>query len=180
MLIGSVLNNIEYKLIAGSLDKEITSVEFDSRKVSSGSLFVCVKGFTVDGHTFAAKAAEQGASALAIDINRDGMPDSDFISLSEKYGLTVIEINDTHKYLSDLCANFYDHPENKLEALLAKRRAAAWTQAEYYDRILKNAEAARIRYREFVALYPDAPERKIAEARLAALGGGDGNGKEEN
>ena len=139
MLIGSVLNNIEYKLIAGSLDKEITSVEFDSRKVSSGSLFVCVKGFTVDGHTFAANAAEQGASALAIDINRDGMPDSDFISLSEKYGLTVIEINDTHKYLSDLCANFYDHPENKLEVFGITGTKGKTTTAFMLREILEKA-----------------------------------------
>ena len=114
MLLESVLNNIEYRLISGSLDKEIASVEFDSRKVINGSLFVCVKGFTVDGHTFAAKAAAQGASALVIDTDREGMPDADFISLSEQYDLTVVEIENTHKHLSDLCANFYDHPENKL------------------------------------------------------------------
>ena len=46
-----VLDNIDFKLIAGDLNKEITSVEYDSRKVAVGSLFVCVQGFTVDGHS---------------------------------------------------------------------------------------------------------------------------------
>ena len=110
----NVLEDIEYKLIAGSLTKEITSVEFDSRKVSDGSLFVCVQGFTVDGHSFAAKAAEMGASAIVIDSSRSGFPEEDYKSLAAKYDLAVIEIDNTHRLLSDLCANYYDHPEDKL------------------------------------------------------------------
>ena len=114
MQLSSVLKNIDYKLISGDLDKEITSVEFDSRKVTDGSLFVCVKGFTVDGHSFAGKAAEQGASAIVIDSVREDKNYDEFTTLSTQYGLSIIEIEDTHKHLSDLCANLYDHPENKL------------------------------------------------------------------
>ena len=113
MRLPAVLENIEYRLISGDLDKEVASVEFDSRKVCSGSLFVCVKGFTVDGHTFAVKAAEQGASVLVVDSSREDFPDEDLTAISRKYGLSVVEINDTHKLLADLCANFYGHPENK-------------------------------------------------------------------
>ena len=65
-----VLDNIDFKLIAGDLNKEITSVEYDSRKVAVGSLFVCVQGFTVDGHSYASMAAEKGASAIVVDKNR--------------------------------------------------------------------------------------------------------------
>lgn len=63
--------------------------------------------------------------------------------------------------------------------LLERRKEAAWELAVYYDEILKNAEAAKIQYREFAALYPDAPERARAEARLAELeqAGKKGNGK---
>ncbi len=38
---------------------EITSIEADSRKVKEGSLFVCMKGYTVDSHDFAKQAAAQ-------------------------------------------------------------------------------------------------------------------------
>ena len=65
-----VLNNIDFETVAGDLNKEITSVEYDSRKVAIGSLFVCVKGFTVDGHSYASMAAEKGASAIVVDKNR--------------------------------------------------------------------------------------------------------------
>ena len=44
MKLSEVLKNIEFKLISGDLEKEVTSVEYDSRKVKEGSLFVCVMG----------------------------------------------------------------------------------------------------------------------------------------
>lgn len=50
----------------GSEDVEITAVTHDSRKVSPGSLFCCIPGSTVDGHNFAADAADAGASALLV------------------------------------------------------------------------------------------------------------------
>ena len=42
-------------------DREITSIENDNRKVQNGSLFICIKGYTVDGHDFAESAAASGA-----------------------------------------------------------------------------------------------------------------------
>lgn len=47
-----------------SQDPEITSIEMDSREVKKGSLFVCVKGYTVDGHDFAQKAVETAQRLL--------------------------------------------------------------------------------------------------------------------
>ena len=58
--------------------------------------------------------------------------------------------------------------EDKLR-LLERRREADWQLALYYDKTLKNPEAARIHYRQFVALHPDAPETPRAAARLAEL-----------
>lgn len=43
---------------------EITAIVNDNRKVTPGSLFVCIEGYTVDGHDFAASAAEKGAAAV--------------------------------------------------------------------------------------------------------------------
>ena len=48
-------------------DERVTGfVEFDSRKVTSGSLFVALPGARVDGHDFAEKAIEQGLSLIHI------------------------------------------------------------------------------------------------------------------
>ncbi len=109
-----VLNSIDYELVSGDLNKEITSVEYDSRKVAIGSLFVCVQGFTVDGHSYAAMAAEKGASAIVVDKNRTCLSVDELDALAKENYLSVIEIADTHKHLADLCANFYEHPEKRL------------------------------------------------------------------
>ncbi len=114
MKLQEVLNNIDFEVISGDLNKEITSVEYDSRKVAIGSLFVCVQGFTVDGHSFASMAAEKGASAIVVDKNRTCLSANELDVLAKENFLTVIEIDDTHKHLADLCANFYEHPEKRL------------------------------------------------------------------
>ncbi len=114
MKLQEVLNNIDFEVISGDLNKEITSVEYDSRKVAIGSLFVCVQGFTVDGHSFASMAAEKGASAIVVDKNRTCLSADELDVLAKENFLSVIEIDDTHKHLADLCANFYEHPEKRL------------------------------------------------------------------
>lgn len=114
MKLQEVLNNIDFEVISGDLNKEITSVEYDSRKVAIGSLFVCVQGFTVDGHSFASMAAEKGASAIVVDKNRTCLSANELDVLAKENFLSVIEIDDTHKHLADLCANFFEHPEKRL------------------------------------------------------------------
>ena len=114
MKLREVLSGIEFKLVSGDLDKEITSVEFDSRKVIEGSLFVCVRGFTVDGHTFASKACEQGASGILVDSSREGFPEEELREICAASETAVIEVKDTHKHLADISANFYGHPEKEL------------------------------------------------------------------
>jgi UDP-N-acetylmuramoyl-L-alanyl-D-glutamate--2,6-diaminopimelate ligase len=46
---------------------EITSLAYDSRTVTPGSLFFCVKGFQSDGHDFAAQALARGAAGLVVE-----------------------------------------------------------------------------------------------------------------
>lgn len=45
-------------------DPIVTSIETDSRQVTTGSLFICVRGYTVDGHQYAREATENGAVAI--------------------------------------------------------------------------------------------------------------------
>ena len=60
----SGLDNLKAK---GDLDIDITSVEYDSRKVKEGSLFVAIKGFNVDGHEYIKSAVDNGAKAILIE-----------------------------------------------------------------------------------------------------------------
>ena len=48
----------------GDCGREVTSITCDSRRVTDGSLFIAVKGFSVDGHSYIGKAVEAGAAAI--------------------------------------------------------------------------------------------------------------------
>src|SRR5699024_10050437 len=43
---------------------DINNITMDHRNVTEGDLFVCIQGFTVDGHDFAEKAVERGALVI--------------------------------------------------------------------------------------------------------------------
>ena len=50
--------------IQWGFDPEITGIYSDSRQVTAGSIFVAVKGVTVDGHDFIEEAIERGAAVV--------------------------------------------------------------------------------------------------------------------
>ena len=60
----NLLDSIKLKTIYGELPSEIKEIHVDSRKVTEGSMFVCTRGYTVDGHDYAQMAIEKGATLL--------------------------------------------------------------------------------------------------------------------
>jgi len=61
-----LLERLDYRVIQGDTEIEITELVYDSRKLVKGCLFVCIKGTVVDGHTFITEAAEKGAAAVLV------------------------------------------------------------------------------------------------------------------
>ncbi|HTA82779.1 MAG TPA: UDP-N-acetylmuramoyl-L-alanyl-D-glutamate--2,6-diaminopimelate ligase, partial [Bacteroidia bacterium] len=103
------LKDILYKValveVAGSTDVAISSVQFDSRKVKDGALFIAVKGLTTDGHKFIDQTIEQGAVAILCEE----MPATKLNSV------TYVRVRNTSEALAIIAANFYDHPSAKLK-----------------------------------------------------------------
>jgi UDP-N-acetylmuramoyl-L-alanyl-D-glutamate--2,6-diaminopimelate ligase len=57
-------------------DVEVAALAYDNRRVRPGTVFFCVRGFTRDGHDFAADAVARGAVALVVDHPLDlGVPE---------------------------------------------------------------------------------------------------------
>ncbi|HAW15509.1 MAG TPA: UDP-N-acetylmuramoyl-L-alanyl-D-glutamate--2,6-diaminopimelate ligase, partial [Clostridiales bacterium] len=98
--LNNLLHGTDARIICGDGKKKITAVEYDSRKIVPGALFIAVKGFTSDGHDYISKALELGASAIVVDGNRDNYPDEELISMAGD--ATVIEIRDTRKAMASL------------------------------------------------------------------------------
>ena len=66
MLLKQLLKNLDYTLVQGCLNTEVTDIYYDSRKVTPGGLFVCIVGTQRDSHDYAADVAAKGAAVLAI------------------------------------------------------------------------------------------------------------------
>jgi len=105
----ALLKDILYKVslvsVSGSTDLTISSVCFDSRTVSQGSLFVATKGVSVDGHHFIDKALEKGAIAIVCEISPSKFQD----------GITYVEVKDSSEALGIIASNFYGNPSTHLK-----------------------------------------------------------------
>ncbi|MBE7048207.1 MAG: UDP-N-acetylmuramoyl-L-alanyl-D-glutamate--2,6-diaminopimelate ligase [Ruminococcaceae bacterium] len=84
-------------------DIDITSIAYDSRRVTPGSLFVCIKGYQTDGHLYIESAIKNGAAAILIQ------------EPSGSFSVPCLTVEDTRKALAQIAANFYEHPEKKLK-----------------------------------------------------------------
>ncbi|GEN55692.1 UDP-N-acetylmuramoyl-L-alanyl-D-glutamate--2,6-diaminopimelate ligase [Halolactibacillus alkaliphilus] len=84
---------------------KINMITTDSRGVVPGALFVCVKGYTVDGHDFAKDAVKKGAVCLLVERE-----------LSE-VDIAQIKVKDVFRALSYLANKMYDYPTNDLHTI---------------------------------------------------------------
>ncbi len=98
-----LLSELTFTCERGNLEKEITAVVYDSRKIVEGCLFVCIKGANFDGHQAAAEAAEKKAAAIIV---------SKEVELPEQSETTLIRVEDTRYALAFVSAAWFDRQKN--------------------------------------------------------------------
>ena len=111
MILGKVIAGSGVIAIEGNPHAEISSVCNDSRKVAHGSLFIAVKGFASDGHTYIATAIGKGACAIVcedMDMARSQ------VAQAGAEGITLVQVGSSRHALAIIAANFYDNPSEKL------------------------------------------------------------------
>ncbi|NIY15665.1 MAG: UDP-N-acetylmuramoyl-L-alanyl-D-glutamate--2,6-diaminopimelate ligase, partial [Nitrospinaceae bacterium] len=94
---------------AGSLDREISSIAYDSRKVEPGSLFVAMPGHRHDGGQFIGQALEKQAAAYVTERPADSAPPPG--------GATAIHVDDARHVLAWVADRFYGHPSRRMEVI---------------------------------------------------------------
>lgn len=92
------------KRIDGVLPEAVTDLAVDSRMINAGGVFVCINGFTVDGHAYAPKAVEMGARVIVASapVEVD----------SEK--VAVVHVEDTNRAIALLAPRFYNYPSKEM------------------------------------------------------------------
>ena len=106
MRLKKLLERLDYKVIQGSDDIEVTALANDSRKAEKGSAFVCISGAVSDGHRFVADVAEKGAAAVVVEKETESPA-----------GLTVIRVDDTRYALALMSAAYFGYPAEKLKII---------------------------------------------------------------
>ncbi len=104
MLLKELLLDIKVLASVGNQELEISGIEFDSRKVAPGYLFVGTRGTAVDGHDFIAAAIEKGAVAVVCEQ----MPEQ---TVDE---VTYVQVANSADALGFLAAAWYGYPSSKL------------------------------------------------------------------
>lgn len=97
---------MNYTLVQGSLEREISEVIYDSRKAKPGCIFLCMPGAVTDGHDYIPQVLEKGAVALVVE--RD-------VTVPE--GITVLKVDNARLALAELAAAWYGHPAEKLTTI---------------------------------------------------------------
>ncbi len=107
MKLQGLLGQLEYKILQGNVDINIKNIQYDSRKVTEGSLFICVKGFQTDGHHYAQNAVKKGAIALLVQDELSQI-DAD---------VTVIKLNNTRQAMAYLADKYYAYPSKNFKLI---------------------------------------------------------------
>lgn len=108
MQLSKLLEKIEYSIVKGVSDREISEFVYDSRKLSKDCLFVCIEGANFDGHSAAADAAKAGAAAVVTCKDVDIPGDSE---------ITVVRVKDTRYAMAYIAAAVYGNPAGSLTTI---------------------------------------------------------------
>lgn len=107
-LLKELLAGIEYECVRGTLDREVADIIYDSRKVTPGSMFVCITGAIQDGHAYAAAAVQAGAGVLLVEKD---------VELPGEADVTVIWVQDTHYAMAFASAAFFGNPAREMKII---------------------------------------------------------------
>ena len=106
MQLKTLLEDVDYQLVQGNVEQEISALIYDSRKAAPGAVFVCICGAVRDGHDFAAEVTQNGCPVLIVQRDVDVAED-----------VTVIRVEDTRLALAQTSAAFFGHPARELTTI---------------------------------------------------------------
>ena len=107
MKLNELLNHISYSEIVGSAEKIVLGIDFDSRNVKPGYIFVAQPGVISDGHKFIGKAIENGASIVVCEQLPDELQSD----------ITLVKVDDSNEVLGKLASAFYGFPSKKMKVV---------------------------------------------------------------
>lgn len=103
--IEKILEGIDVISITGNRNISVASIEFDSRNVKEGALFIAVRGSKTDGHNFIGSAIKSGAAAIICET----------LPSDPEKKICWIKTSDSEKALGLAASNFFGNPSASLK-----------------------------------------------------------------
>jgi UDP-N-acetylmuramoyl-L-alanyl-D-glutamate--2,6-diaminopimelate ligase len=99
------------KKIQGQLPDVIANIQFDSRAVQAGDVYVALRGTQTDGHQFIPQAIAAGASLIVAEE----IPEAIGQQIADNQAFAFVRVPDSAAALAHLAAAYYDFPSQKLQ-----------------------------------------------------------------
>lgn len=108
MLLSELVKDLSFECLQGSLERDVTAVVYDSRRIEKDCLFLCIKGANFDGHQFALDAVGKNAGVLVV---------SEPVEEVSGLDVTVLKVADTRYAMALISAAWFGHPAKKLTTI---------------------------------------------------------------
>jgi len=105
MVLKDILYRTAIESVNGPTDIAVNKIEFDSRNIIAGDVFVAIRGTQADGHNFIDKAISLGAVAVVCETLPDELKDS----------VTYVKVKNASAALAYMAANFYGNPSSNIK-----------------------------------------------------------------
>ena len=106
-LLREILYKVEINSVTGDTSLIVSKIEFDSRLVNEGDVYVAIPGVNVDGHDFITQAIQNGAKCII----------SEKTSEQKIEGIVYVNVKSSRKALAILSSNYFDNPSSKLNLI---------------------------------------------------------------
>ena len=134
MVINELFKDVEYKILQKISDEiKGEDLEFDSRKIKQGDVFIALEGSIVDGHTFISKAIENGAKTILVEKDVDKVE-----------GINYFLVDGLREKMGIIASNFYGYPQNQLKIVGVTGTNGKTTTTYILESILGEKNVARI------------------------------------
>jgi len=104
MILTDILQNVILQKVVGNTEIQVNNIQFDSRKVEAGNVFVATRGTASDGHQFIPMAIEKGAVAVVCEeIPEEINP-----------AVAYVKVESSSDALGKMASAWYDFPSSKM------------------------------------------------------------------